>query len=112
MGTEPLVIVGCDIGQKVDPTAIVVCERTWRETEPERHVPPKGAPLYTGFDLCWLVCSSVRPRRWLTPLAGMRGVTHPAPAQRAPALRPAAEARILLRGPGSVAVGPGAAAPC
>ncbi len=52
MGSEQqLVVIGVDIGQKIDPTAIVVCERSWRETEPERWEPPAKLPAYGGFDL-------------------------------------------------------------
>ncbi len=50
MGTEQLVIVGVDIGQKVDPTAIVVCEREWRITEPERWELPKRGGMFDSGD--------------------------------------------------------------
>jgi len=49
VGTR-LVIVGVDIGQKHDPTAIVVCEGERREIEPERWAYPTGAGLFTGAD--------------------------------------------------------------
>lgn len=45
-----VVVVGVDVGQKVDPTAIAVVEVEHRVTEPERLVPPTGAGLFTGAD--------------------------------------------------------------
>jgi len=54
MGPAPvarLVVVGVDIGQKVDPTAIVVDEREWRETAPARWVNPRATGLFDGGDL-------------------------------------------------------------
>lgn len=43
MGSTGLVVVGVDVGQRHDPTAIAVVERDVRELEPARLEPPKRA---------------------------------------------------------------------
>jgi len=48
---ERVVVIGVDIGQKVDPTAIVVDEREWRETVPARWANPRATGLFDGGDL-------------------------------------------------------------
>jgi len=48
---EPLVIVGVDIGQKVDPTAVCVCEVERREVEPSRMEFPKRGGLFESNDM-------------------------------------------------------------
>ena len=48
---ERLVVVGVDIGQKVDPTAIVVDEREWRETTAAHWANPRATGLFDGGDL-------------------------------------------------------------
>jgi len=45
------VVVGVDVGQKHDPTAIVVCERWERVSDPGRAALPEGAGVYTGGDV-------------------------------------------------------------
>jgi len=45
-----LVIVGVDVGQKVDPTAIVVCELEHREVAPARWEFPRQAGLFAATD--------------------------------------------------------------
>ena len=45
-----LVVVGVDIGQKQDPTAVVVCERETRELEPARWELPSRVGLFEGGD--------------------------------------------------------------
>ncbi len=47
----PIVIIGIDIGQKVDPTAVCVCEIERREIEPSRMEFPKRGGLFTTSDM-------------------------------------------------------------
>ena len=51
MGSGSIVVVGVDVGQRVDPTAIVVCEGVERVIDPGRLVLPAGAGEYTARDL-------------------------------------------------------------